>query len=415
MSRKNAQNKQRISGIVNKRLFAIMTIGFIVIVTTLWGLQNSLAKSQAEETLVLNVNDVKADIQNASDANMLRLAEEVKEALLSYDEINESVLYKLWFEYEVDEIHVVDKNGYIVETTIPAFRGYDMSSGAQSEEFLVLLDGTTTSVVQEYGPISYDPSMEKKYAGVALPEGFMQIGYEASLFQKDMMESVKSVTGNRHVGKSGFVMIVDERGRIVSSRKGDIGDLVSKTGLDLGELNGSIDKVFRDKVYGEKSVVLCTKTEGYYLVAIMPEEEIVLSRNASVLMLSILEALAFLILFYEIFLMLKKLVIKNITSVNESLRMITSGDLEVKVDVRDNLEFDQLSTDINTTVDTIKSYIEEAKQRMEAELSLAREIQTSTIPSVFPPYPNRKEFDIFGSMVTAKEVGGDFFDFCLVG
>lgn len=50
----------------------------------------------------------------------------------------------------------------------------------------------------------------------------------------------------------------------------------------------------------------------------------------------------------------------------------------------------------------------------ETELNMGTEIQTSTLPSVFPPFPDRHEFDIYASMTPAKEVGGDFYDFFMV-
>ena len=48
------------------------------------------------------------------------------------------------------------------------------------------------------------------------------------------------------------------------------------------------------------------------------------------------------------------------------------------------------------------------------ELSLATNIQKQMLPSIFPAFPDRKEFDVFASMDPAKEVGGDFYDFFLV-
>ncbi len=54
------------------------------------------------------------------------------------------------------------------------------------------------------------------------------------------------------------------------------------------------------------------------------------------------------------------------------------------------------------------------KERIEAELSLATRIQLSALPKDFPPFPDRKEFDLFASMKPAKEVGGDFYDFFLI-
>ena len=48
------------------------------------------------------------------------------------------------------------------------------------------------------------------------------------------------------------------------------------------------------------------------------------------------------------------------------------------------------------------------------ELGLATNIQKHMLPSIFPAFPERKEFDIYASMTPAKEVGGDFYDFFLI-
>jgi len=52
--------------------------------------------------------------------------------------------------------------------------------------------------------------------------------------------------------------------------------------------------------------------------------------------------------------------------------------------------------------------------RIETELSLASEIQKNMLPSIFPPFPEHKEFDIYALMTPAKEVGGDFYDMFLI-
>ena len=57
----------------------------------------------------------------------------------------------------------------------------------------------------------------------------------------------------------------------------------------------------------------------------------------------------------------------------------------------------------------------EEKNRIEGELKVATEIQASMLPRIFPPFPQRKEFDIFATMEPAREVGGDFYDFFLIG
>ncbi len=52
--------------------------------------------------------------------------------------------------------------------------------------------------------------------------------------------------------------------------------------------------------------------------------------------------------------------------------------------------------------------------RIETELTMASSIQADMLPSIYPAFPERPEFDIFASMDPAKEVGGDFYDFFLV-
>ena len=54
------------------------------------------------------------------------------------------------------------------------------------------------------------------------------------------------------------------------------------------------------------------------------------------------------------------------------------------------------------------------KERISTELNVANRIQADMLPRIFPPFPNRNEFDIYALMDPAKEVGGDFYDFFLV-
>lgn len=53
------------------------------------------------------------------------------------------------------------------------------------------------------------------------------------------------------------------------------------------------------------------------------------------------------------------------------------------------------------------------KERISSELRIAKNIQKQMLPETFPPYPERDDIDIYGSLVPAREVGGDLFDFFL--
>ena len=54
------------------------------------------------------------------------------------------------------------------------------------------------------------------------------------------------------------------------------------------------------------------------------------------------------------------------------------------------------------------------KERINAELNLASDIQAHMLPCIFPPFPEHNEFDIYATMTPAKEVGGDFYDYYMM-
>ncbi len=57
---------------------------------------------------------------------------------------------------------------------------------------------------------------------------------------------------------------------------------------------------------------------------------------------------------------------------------------------------------------------EQERQRLMGELTMASSIQLGVLPHDFPPFPDRKEFDIYASTEPARDVGGDFYDFFFV-
>ncbi len=140
-----------------------------------------------------------------------------------------------------------------------------------------------------------------------------------------------------------------------------------------------------------------------------------LYRNVTLYLVVFMEILIYTAMFILIYQMLKKKVVRNLQKVNAGLKAIADGNLDIVIDVRAYREFSALSDDVNATVATLKRYIKEAEERIDRELEFARQIQHSALPSVFPPFPERTDFDLYASMDAAREVGGDFYDFYFVG
>ena len=127
-------------------------------------------------------------------------------------------------------------------------------------------------------------------------------------------------------------------------------------------------------------------------------------------------ALALVLTFAGNYIMAKRMasnLAKPIIDMSIGAEIIGSGDLEYRLDVRTGDELEALSDTFNEMIDNIKTITSE-KERISAELDVATKIQASMLPCIFPPYPERSEFDIYADMQPAKEVGGDFYDFFLV-
>ncbi len=93
-------------------------------------------------------------------------------------------------------------------------------------------------------------------------------------------------------------------------------------------------------------------------------------------------------------------------------------DFQIDVHTGDELQglaesFEYMVAELNEYIHNL-SRITAEKERIGTELDVARHIQASMLPCVFPAFPERHEFDIYASMTPAKEVGGDFYDFFLV-
>ena len=202
-------NKKRIAQSFQRWLIILVSIAFLATTVFLWLIQSRLSENNAVRLLQLNLADVRQDIVDASDEHMISLARSIAEDLNVMDSIVSSHLTQLLNKYDVTEINVINQEGFIFATTHPDFMDYDMRSGKQSQEFMVLLEGQE-SHVQKFQPVSYDASISRKYGGVVLENGgFVQVGYDGEHLWRDVSEIVVGVTRNRHIGEGGCMIIAD--------------------------------------------------------------------------------------------------------------------------------------------------------------------------------------------------------------
>lgn len=400
------KSRVRISQTIQRWLLVTVLLAFAATSYIVFDLQDTMAELQSDNLLSLALDETAADIHDASDQNLLDLAHEVAKYY------NGSNIDELVAEYDIAELSFINKDGFITNSNVSRFQDFDMSSGEQSAEFLCLL-GDTEEYVQEYGPISFDSTTMRKYAGVKMKDGFLQVGYDAEQFQKDIDERVVGITKNRHVGQEGYILIIDSEDQIISAPKNLTQEKLQQ---DASGIKRPVEgKTFKITLNDEECFCMYRLAEGYCIVSVLPASEALQLRNIALYVNTFLEILVFAVMFMLIYLLIKRVVVNQIKSINSSLAKITGGNLNEVVNVRTNEEFASLSDDINSTVDTLKRYINEATAKINEELVFARNIQTSALPNIFPAFPKRKDFDIYACMDTAKEVGGDFYDFYMTG
>lgn len=415
------QEERPITQTFQSALLICVCAGFLITSGFSYILQKAIANEEVETLLKINMNSIPEAVNDMVCTSLSQyngwIAEEFDIIEAEGEVITQEHLEAVMEEYEVQELHLVDKNGKIILSSSTEMIGqrYDYY-----EEFLgcnLIFWGEDTYIVDQKKFIE-DNGIPNRYIASALSNGgFIISGYELEFFVEDIISQVNVVAGNRHIGQTGYIIIAGENGHIESTGQG----LGSNKSLE--ELGIFLDaykegEVFEGAVMDDKAFLtykqMDTVAGSYNLLAVYPKKEALFGQDSAIHLSVFMEILVFAILFMQVYFLTKTVIVKNIHEINDSLAKITGGNLEVKVNVRSNEEFASLSDDINSTVSTLKAYIAEAAARIDKELEFAKAIQTSVLPSVFPPYPKRKDFDIYASMRTAKEVGGDFYDFYLI-
>jgi len=127
-----------------------------------------------------------------------------------------------------------------------------------------------------------------------------------------------------------------------------------------------------------------------------------------------------LVLTYILGITLSKKITKPIATLTDSVKNITHGNLEFNCDIKTGDEIEDLSDAFRNMTEELKEYIDKvkseskAKEHHKAELEIAKKIQMSILPNNAKDFDINTEFEIATSIIPAKGVGGDFYDYFMV-
>lgn len=421
-------------------LFCFMAATFVAAFVFLFFIQTRHADQNAVELIRLKLKDAKGQIQT-NNRNLETIRQIVYDTALakcrSFAEIiqsDPSILddlprcERLLKTLDVDELHVSNGDGILIMSIPEIYRGYDMSSKQQSAEFMPAITDPKFELLQAPQRKGADNKLFQ-YAGVARRDapGIVQIGFFPSRLERAMeLADVRDLAEGFRIGSHGTI-VVTEGGKIVSDEEAWVGQTLADRGIDetnitdaSGHFRADVFALPSDAAAGggsggtRKMLCLYENFDDYILLGLLPENEMYISRDRSLSELVGFSVLLFGVVFVLVSLLVERIVIRGIHKVNDSLIKITTGDLDEKVRIQTNAEFTLLSNGINTMVAALKDAIAETAERIDKELEFAQKIQLASLPSLFPPFPDRDEFDVYATMNTAKEVGGDFYDFMLI-
>lgn len=418
-------NKVQLGLLILILVTATMSTAFVITI------QNNSANENADYALLINASDINAYITNSSNEIMLGVADTISGEYSRRPGGNER-LDEIKSNYSVTAISVVAKNDITVEgkevkagdilySTNRNDIGYNIQGYEVDDAYSYIHE-----TVVEYGETVNYFNFSERYdeqvkvsAFTCYPYEGMEDYYVVVIVNKDdfytlssLESTIRYFTSYRRVFLNGYMVVFDADGNVVSDQTDHDDKLI---GFSVEDLQGKESyKRYPGTFYGTSSYYMYTTSETFYVVSVIPLRDVTENRDMMTVIYSFMLALIYASVFFVSYILIQNIIIRNIRKINETLSLIMAGDLDQKVEVNSSSEFNDLSDDINITVGVLKDYIKEAEERIDKELAFAKAIQTSVLPSAFPAFPGVKEFDIYATMDTAREVGGDFYDFYFV-
>ncbi|MBR5338078.1 MAG: SpoIIE family protein phosphatase [Lachnospiraceae bacterium] len=299
--------------------------------------------------------------------------------------------------------------------------------------------------------------------------GFDEVAYAAPVYVDNELVAVlqgslktelfTELLEGRNFGKTGFTVLISDKGQLVCTPR-ETGELGKDIDLEQDlrtVVNPQLKEVISKGLSGETGVSIVTVDgEEYYAaygymrsygweqiifvsvkevmeptdellaqmndvsVNVMKEQNSEVSKSALIAMIILIIILAAGIIIVSETAKRRALPLAGMADQVHQL----SGDnmtFEVKDEYKTGDEIQVLAESFGALTHKMKDYVNEMvtimseKERVNTELSLATKIQADMLPSKFPAFPDRSEFNIYASMTPAKEVGGDFYDFFFAG
>lgn len=428
------------------------------------GVNQWLAAQRTKNKLIEAHTEYLKSTENAI-AEIIRLHPDILKADYEKSDAQEEGLGELAKRLQIAEINVSDGNGYIIAAYPSNSLGVSFKEGNKHlMEFMRLLDPNDAPpiIIQPVRESFSEPGAYLLYAGIKRTDapGFIQIGVPGEWIRRYM--GLSSVTNFVTTNMGNGLFGIFKNGRLITELNGleklrlenlDLEDTEATEKIETVFLNGrlylvhaELKRLFQNASYEiandedllvddllvdesddetreekeeqeeveqevEQDAGESEDDSQFIFIAAMPETELFKSRRLMFACLIVVNFFLLLIIFLLLSYFIKRFIVSSVYKINRSLKKITNGDLEEKVNVKTSKEFTDLSDGVNTTVGALKSAMDEVKRRVEEELRLAQKIQEAALPDLTSRYSREKCFDVYAVNRPMHLVGGDMYDF----
>ena len=288
----------------------------------------------------------------------------------------------------VDEINIAGTNGQWIASTAEGIVGKSIDETPETAGYRCLPGTQIKRIYQPFRASLSVPSKLRKYVGIPFVDGsgILQVGMDLSRVEADCGSIFYGFMDHWNVGDQRFYLLADgATGEIWvcdENRFGQklVGRLLSDLGFPYSTIRDlSVPRTGHVNLDGMPCRFRMEKYTSCILVALIPDKEFYGVRLLVVAMPALM--LGVVLIFFLMMLRVQR------KSRYAELRLRAERQRQRR----------------------------QERQRQTADLLLARNIQRSSLPSVFPPYPRDLTIDLFADMIPARDVGGDFYDFFYMG
>ena len=330
------------------------------------------AEHKTEAMLDYAASDLRDKADEVVDAVLANVGVALVDHLGAARPMSGDDMRRLAKDYNVDEISIVNRNGIIIGTNDPKAEGLDMTRFCETTaEFMVLTNGVTQIFSQKFRRSESDHDVVRKYLGIPFPygDGYVQVGYDERRLARLFRQTFGGMLSKWRIGETGFYICADKAYSIVAVPVPGHPDAFDRNlmsiGMNIFDIPRQESETFVQTIFGKRCYCRHFVYARHRIYSIVPADEFYGPALQSVMAAAAVLLVVFFVFGYIIGHM-----------VAQRRRIAELRELE--------------------------------DRRREKDLAMAQTIQLSVLSVLFPDEP---DYGIFAKMMTAREVGGDFYEF----